>query len=44
MLDIIEKSQIVIDFDYNYLMRKNKVYITNLYNRSLEYMKRGTNI
>lgn len=32
MLDYIESTGLVIDFDRKYLMRKDKEYITRLYN------------
>lgn len=38
MLEAIEKSNIVVDFDYNYLMRKSKEYIVNLYKRAIIFM------
>lgn len=38
MLKTIEKSKLVVDFDYNYLMRKSKEYIVNLYERAIVFM------
>jgi hypothetical protein len=38
MLKAIEKSKMVVDFDYNYLMRKSKEYIINLYERAIIFM------
>ena len=32
LIDAIEKSGLIVDFDRNYLMRKNKSYLTDLYN------------
>ena len=37
MLDFIEKSNMIIDFDRNYLMRKSKDYIQKLYNAAVHY-------
>ena len=38
MLKTIEKSNIVVDFDYNYLMHKSKKYIISLYERAIVFM------
>lgn len=32
LIDAIEKSGLVIDFNRNYLMRKDKSYLVRLYN------------
>ena len=40
MLETIEKSNIVVDFDYNYLMHKSKKYIISLYERAIVFMAR----
>lgn len=40
MLKTIEKSNIVVDFDYNYLMHKSKEYIISLYERAIVLMTR----
>lgn len=40
MLQYIEKSGMVIDFSYNYLYRRDKNYIINLYNRAIKYNER----
>lgn len=40
MLKTIEKSKIVVDFDYNYLMHKSKEYIISLYERAIVFMAR----
>ena len=40
MLKTIEKSKMVIDFDYNYLMHKSKEYIISLYERAIAFMAR----
>ena len=32
LIDAIEKSGLVVDFDRNYLMRKDKNYLVRLYN------------
>lgn len=32
LIDAIEKSGLIVDFDRNYLMRKNKSYLINLFN------------
>lgn len=37
MLDFIEKTGMIIDFDRNYLMRKTKDHIIDLYNRAVVY-------
>ena len=37
MLDFIEKTGMIIDFDRNYLMRKTKARIVDLYNRAVVY-------
>ena len=41
MVDAIEKSGLVIDFDRNYLMRKDKEYLTRLYNHCVSYQNKG---
>lgn len=41
MLQYIEKSGMVIDFSYNYLYRRDKNYINNLYNRAIKYNKKN---
>lgn len=38
MLEAIEKSKMVIDFDYNYLMHKSREYIISLYERAIVFM------
>ena len=40
MLKYIEESGMVIDFDYNYLYRRSKDYIDNLYQRAIKYNER----
>lgn len=40
MLIYIKESGMVIDFDYNYLYRRSKDYIKDLYQRAVEYNKR----
>ena len=40
MLDFIEKSGVVIDFDRKYLMRKSKDYIQGLYDAAVQYAAR----
>ena len=40
MLKYIKESEMVIDFDYNYLYRKSKDYINNLYQRAIKYNER----
>lgn len=37
MLDFIERTRMIIDFDRNYLMRKTKDRIIDLYNRAVAY-------
>ena len=37
MLDFIEKTGMIIDFDRNYLMRKTKARIVDLHNRAVVY-------
>ena len=37
MLSFIEKTGMIIDFDRNYLMRKAKDRIIDLYNRAVVY-------
>lgn len=37
MLDFIEKTGMIIDFDRNYLMKKTKARIVVLYNRAVVY-------
>lgn len=41
MLDFIEKTGMVIDFDRKYLMRRSKEYIEDLYNRAINYAQRN---
>lgn len=38
MIDVIEQSNMVIDFDRKYLMRKTKDYIIRLYEHCKKYM------
>lgn len=40
MLDYIEYTGMVIDFDRKYLMRRDKWYIEHLYKGAIEYAKR----
>ena len=40
MLNYIEKTGMVIDFDAKYLMRQTKDRITRLYNQAVQYSKR----
>ena len=40
MLNFIETTGMVIDFDRKYLMRKSKAYIENLYNLAISYANR----
>ena len=40
MLNYIEKTGMVIDFDAKYLMRQTKDRITRLYNQAVQYAKR----
>lgn len=40
MLKYIEESEMVIDFDYNYLYRRSKEYINSLYQRTIKYNER----
>lgn len=37
MLNFIETTGMVIDFDRKYLMRKSKKYITDLYETAIAY-------
>jgi hypothetical protein len=39
MIDYIEKSGCVVDFDKAYLQRKSKEYITRLYTHAVQYNK-----
>lgn len=39
MVNEIEKSGMVINFDRKYLMKKDKEYITRLYNHCKQYIK-----
>lgn len=41
MVDFIEKTGMVIDFDYNYLMRHSKAYIESLYNQAVKFSKKS---
>lgn len=41
MLDCIEKTGMVINFDRKYLMRKSKEYIKGLYDRAINYAQRN---
>ena len=40
MIDYIEKSGCVVNFDRAYLQRKDKEYITRLYNHAVQYNER----
>ena len=40
MLNYIESTDMIINFDYKYLMRRDKDHITYLYNRAKEYAKK----
>ena len=40
MIDYIEKSGCVVNFDKAYLQRKDKEYITRLYNHAVQYNER----
>ena len=40
MLDFIEKTGMVIDFDRKYLMRRDKDYIKGLYDSAVMYQAR----
>ena len=40
MLDFIESTGMVIDFDRKYLMRKSKDYIQGLYNAAIAFAAR----
>lgn len=40
MLNYIESTDMIINFDYKYLMRRDKDHITYLYNRAKEYVKK----
>lgn len=40
MLDFIEKTEMIIDFDRKYLMRRSKEYIKRLYDMAINYAKR----
>ena len=40
MLDFIESTGMVINFDRKYLMRKTKDYIEGLYNAAIAYAAR----
>jgi hypothetical protein len=41
MLDFIEKTGMVINFDYNYLMRHSKAYIETLYIQAVKFSKKS---
>lgn len=41
MVDAIEKSGLVVDFDRNYLMRKDTQYLTWLYNHCMNHQKKA---
>ena len=40
MLDFIESTGMIIDFDRNYLMRKDKKYIRCLYELALKFREK----
>lgn len=40
MLDFIETTGLIIDFDRNYLMRKDKKYIQHLYELALKFREK----
>jgi hypothetical protein len=42
MLNYIQKTGMVIDFDYKYLQRRTKDDITDLYNRAVQYAERNS--
>lgn len=41
MLDFIEKTGMVVDFDRKYLMRKSKESIERLYDMAIIYVQRA---
>lgn len=41
MLDFIEKTGMVVNFDYNYLMRHSKAYVESLYNQAVKFSKKS---
>lgn len=41
MLDFIEKSGMVLDFDRNYLMHRSKDYIIHLYEMAIKFVKKN---
>jgi hypothetical protein len=40
MINYIEMSNMVIDFDRKYLMRKDKGYVQDLFNKAVAYVER----
>ena len=40
MINYIEMSNMVIDFDRKYLMRKSKSHIQDLYDKAIAYVER----
>ena len=41
MLNFIETTGMIIDFDYNYLMRKDKKHIQRLYDLALKFKEKN---
>lgn len=42
MLAYIEKTGMVLDFDFKYLMRYTKNHIIRLYNQAVQYAERNS--
>ena len=41
MIDVIEKSGMVVDFDRKYLMKKDKQYLERLYNHCVKFIEKN---
>ena len=41
MIDVIEKSGMVVNFDRKYLMKKDKQYLERLYNHCVKFIEKN---
>lgn len=41
MLNFIEKTEMVLDFDRKYLMRRSKDYIIHLYEKAIQFAEKN---
>ena len=41
MVNVIEESNMVVNFSRSYFMRRDKEYVTRFYNMALEFMSKN---